>query len=289
MKRFPWNILFAFLVGLGIGLAYAWIIAPQHLVDSEPGTLRVDFKDQFRELIAASFAATGNLPRALARLEILSNENPVESLNAQAQREIANGQFTQADQLAALASVLENGTNFPPQSAPTNNVLVEVTSEPSITPFPSPADIPLAITETLESIETQSSTPHPIPNTATPRPTRTTLPTQGPPFQLTGLDTICDPNLPDNLLQVIVYNANRRQLAGIKVIVTWDSGEEEFYTGLKPELGNGYADFTMTAGTFYTVQLGLGSEISTDITSPTCQAENGETYLGGYKAIFQQP
>ncbi|HSM70468.1 MAG TPA: hypothetical protein VK851_02910, partial [Anaerolineales bacterium] len=111
----------------------------------------------------------------------------------------------------------------------------------------------------------------------------------GAPFQLTALDTVCDANLPDNLLQVTVYNVNRRQLAGVKIIVTWESGEEQFFTGLKPELGNGYADFLMQPDVSYSVQLELGSEIATNLTSPACRAPNGEAFNGGLKLTFQQP
>jgi hypothetical protein len=291
MKRFPWwtlGVLLALLAGLGLGLTYAWVIAPQGLVNSEPFTLRADFKDQFRAAIAASYAATGNLPRAQARLNLLGNDNLIDTLNAQAQREIANGQLAQADQLAALAVALQSGPNPQIQSTPTLENLEPLTEEPSVTPFPSPADMPLQITGTPENVEIQI-TPQTIPNSAVPRPTQTAQPTQGAPFQLTAVDTVCDTNLPQGLLQVMVFNSNRRQLAGIKIIVTWDSGEENFFTGLKPELGNGYADFQMEPGTAYSVQLGLGSETATDITAPTCQASDGQSFIGGYKLTFQQP
>lgn len=288
MKRFPWDILFTLLIGLGLGLAYAWVISPQQLADSTPLTLRADFKDQFRAAIAASYAATGNLPRAQARLDLLGDDNLAESLNAQAQREIANGQFTQADQLASLAFTLDNGAGAPPQSVPTSDAFEPVITEPSITPFPSPEDVPFVLTKTPEFIgppplDADFITPQAAPNTVTPRPT------QGAPFQLTALDTVCDANLPEGLIQVIVFNSNRRQLAGIKIIISWESGEEQFFTGLKPELGNGYADFIMETGRSYTVQLALGSEISTDITTHTCQTSDGESFLGGYKITFQQP
>ena len=297
MKRFPWDILLALLIGAGLGLAYAWVLAPQSLTETTPLTLRADFKDQFRVAIAASYNATGNLPRAQARLELLGDNNLTEVLNAQAQREIASGQFQQADQLAALAIALEIGVVPTVQPTRTFESFEPVTAEPSLTPFPTLADdIPFDITETPPIAtstpaiqETQFITPEANPNTPTPRPTRTALPTQGAPFRLTAVDKVCDSNLPENLIQVIVYSSNRRQLAGIKIIVTWDTGGDEFHTGLKPELGNGYADFAMTPGKTYAVQLGIGSEIATDITPPTCQAENGESFNGGYKLTFEQP
>ena len=292
MKRIPWDLLIALLAGLGLGLFYAWTISPLSIFDSEPVALRADFKDQFRSAIAASYAATGNLPRAQARLALLKDIDPIEALNAQAQRTLASGgSFAQADQLAALAFVIENGTSLPATTIPPTGNIEEIpaSSAPTVTAFPSPEELPFITTETPQFIETQPSEPQSIPVTATLRPTKTPLPTQGAPFTLTGEDTVCDPNLPDGLLQVIVYNSKRRQLAGIKVVITWENGEEQFFTGLKPEIGNGYADYLMTPDTAYTIQLGLGSDIATNLIAPACQTSSGEIYTGGFKITFQQP
>lgn len=290
MKRagFLLGLLLALLLGLGAGLAYAWVIAPRGLTDSTPALLRADFKDQFRSAIAASYAATGNLPRAEARLAQLGDEDSIQALNAQAQRSIASGNFAEADQLAALSLALANGAGVP-QPFGTVQVSEPGDSEPTITPFPSPSGLDFVLTETPEIIETLPAETQPPLIPSTPRPTRTPPPTQGPPFRLIGQDTVCDPNLPEGLLQVIVYNASRRQLAGIKIIITWDTGGEEFFTGLKPELGNGYADFLMFPGVSHAVQLAIGSEIATDLIPPTCRTSSGETYLGGFKLTFQQP
>ncbi|MDL1910842.1 hypothetical protein FBQ81_09155 [Chloroflexi bacterium CFX6] len=291
MKRFPWDFLLALLAGLGLGLAYAWTISPLRLTDSEPSVLRADFKDQFRSVIAASYAATGNLPRAQARLSLLGDPDPIEALNAQAQRTISSGDFAGADQLAALASGLENGTNQPPQAFITSTLEASkpLNVEATVTLLPSPEVAPPELTGTPEIFETQIVETQPVLNTPTPRPTRTPPPTQGAPFRLIGQDTVCDPNLPERLLQVIVFNSSRRQLPGIRIVITWDTGGEEFFTGLKPELGNGYADFMMFPDTSHAVQLALGSDIATDLVPPACRAPNGETYLGGYKLTFQQP
>jgi len=75
MKRFPFDILITLLLGLGLGLAYAWAISPLRVVDADPIALRTDFKDAYRSAIAASYAATGNLPRAEARLALLGDAN----------------------------------------------------------------------------------------------------------------------------------------------------------------------------------------------------------------------
>jgi len=283
MRRFPWAIILALLAGLGLGLVYSWVISPARVIDAEPLTLRTDFKDHYRSAIAAAYAATGNLPRAQARLSLLANSDPIEALNAQAQRMLASGQsLEQADQVAALASALEHGVALESTSTTIPQIAntIVITSTP---PLDSSA-VPSEITETPQPTETQATI-----NASTPRPSRTSIPTLGAPFALTGQETVCDPNLPDGLLQVIVFDSRRRQLPGAKIMMTWDGGEEEFFTGLKPELGNGYADFIMDPSTTYTMQLGAGSDIASGLTTSTCQSSDGENFTGGVKLTFQQP
>jgi hypothetical protein len=266
------------------------MISPLRVTDADPVALRADFKDSYRAAIAAAYSATGNLSRAQARLSLLQDSNTVEALNAQAQRMLANGDSNQqTDQVAALALALEKGITSTSGSAPATEVagIPEATATFAIRP----SEVPIELTATGAVIDTQSpadeTQPAPVPST--PRPTRTPVPTLGAPFALTGQENICDSNLPDGLLQIIVLNFNRRQIAGAKILITWDGGEEQFFTGLKPELGDGYADYVMTPNTTYTVQLALGSDIAANLVTPTCQSSSGETFSGGIKLTFQQP
>src|SRR5690349_24987934 len=104
MKRIPWDILLALLVGLALGLVYSWMIAPRGATDTQPRTLRADFKDQYRALIAAAYTATGNLPRARARLALLGDPDLLEALNGQAQRIQTNNQSVEcSDQVPTPA------------------------------------------------------------------------------------------------------------------------------------------------------------------------------------------
>lgn len=283
MRRIPWNLFLVLLAGLGLGLVYSWVISPARVTNAEPLALRADFKDHYRSAIAAAYAATGNLPRAQARLSLLADSDPVEALNAQAQRMLASGQSPeQADQVAALAVALDPGVAIEFTSTPIPQIAntIIITSTLAL----DASAIPTEITETPQLLETPATL-----SASTPRPTRTPIPTLGAPFALTGQETVCDPNLPDGLLQVIVFDSRRRQLAGAKIVITWDGGEEEFFTGLKPELGNGYADFIMDTNTTYTVQLGAGSDIASGLTTSACQTSDGESFFGGIKLTFQQP
>ncbi|HSL45575.1 MAG TPA: hypothetical protein VK897_19225 [Anaerolineales bacterium] len=295
MRRIPWDAMLALLAGLGLGLVYAWLISPRGISDATPVSLRAEFKDQYRSVIAAAYAATGNLPRAEARLSLVGDGDSVDALNGQAQRMLASGeQFEQADQVAALAFALEENPSGASVSTPTIEVVSQIDSEltsPATEP-PAASEEPNVLTEIPPIVETSEITD--IPSTAvtdvpTPRPTLTATAPLGEPFALSGQETICDTNLPDGLLQVLVLNSSRRQLAGMEIVVTWDGGKEQFFTGLKPELGNGYADYILTPDTLYAVQLARGSDVALDIVAPTCQTPTGETFFGSIKLTFQQP
>jgi len=293
MRRFPWDFVLALLFGLGLGLAYSWLISPLHVTDAGPAALRTDFKDQFRSAIAASYSATNNLLRAQARLALLGESDQAEALNSQAQRMIASGEFKQADQLAALAMALKEGGPLTtlPTSTKDGLLVVEPASSPIVPPT---QDFSVEFTETPEFIDvptadTQTVETQVVISNPTLRPTRTPIPTLGTPFALIAQDTVCDTNLPEGLLQVIIFNSNRRQIAGAKIIINWENGEDQFFTGLKPEIGNGYADFVMTPNITYTLRLAIGSDIAAGLITPTCQTPNGETFLGGIKLTFQQP
>jgi hypothetical protein len=293
MRRALWSVLVALLLGAGMGLGYAWVLSPHPITNAQPSALRADFKDQYRSLIAAAYAATGNLPRAEARLSVLGDTNPIDALNAQAQRMLASPQtFERAEQVAVLAAAL--GAETSGALAPTPTV-VEVPIDVGNTFTPTPpsllTDLAVLISETPELIEPQTIVVETEPTAvaSTPRPTHTPTPAPGKPFTLTGQETICDSNFPEGLLQVIVLNRSRRQLAGEEIVIAWDGGKEQFFTGLKPELGNGYADYLMTPDTTYTVQLARGSDVALGITAPTCQSPDSATFLGGIKLTFQQP
>ena len=289
MRRIPWHVLLALLAGFGAGLLYSWMISPLQVIDTNPAALRDDFKDDYRAAIAAAYAATDNLPRARARLSLLNDSNSVEILNAQAQHMRASGDSSQqAEQVAALAIALDEQTVAEsPSQEPTTEIVDNANASSSATLPASPPDATFVLTETEVPTEIVGTQPFVI--TSTPRPTRTAIPTLAAPFKLTDQEDVCDSNLPDGLLQVLVLNSNRRQMPGMKIAITWDGGDEQFFTGLKPELGNGYADYIMTSNTTYTVQLAIGSDVATGITIPTCQAATGENFLGGIKLTFQQP
>jgi hypothetical protein len=302
------HLILALLAGLGLGLAYSWLISPVTYVDANPAILRADFKDQYRIVIAASYAASHDLARARARLELLSNTDPIGELSAQAQRMLGSSEsFEQVQPLAQLVTDLKQGTasnsfaNVPATSTPF--VTASFASTP-LTAMSSTPDLetPLA-QESAPATTTEFSEPTFVPTlsfeqtplapqqlfTSTPRPTPTPRPAIVTPFTLVGQDTVCDTDLKPGLLQFFLMDSRRRQVAGIQIIVTWTEGEDRFFTGFKPELGDGYADYVMQADTVYSVRVVEGGSFVPNISAPTCTDENGAVYLGGLLLTFQQP
>lgn len=282
MKHFPWELIVGLIVGAALGLSYAWIISPTRYIDTVPSSLREDFKDQYRVVISAAYAATGDIQRARARLALLGDEDSLQALSAQAQQMLANGgDFETADQIAQLASDL-NGKNIA-QSVNTQTIFTPLANS---TPIPSPnmTDNP----PQTESVSTLEQPQGPL-STVTPRPTQTPTPTSGAPFIVQSQETVCKTNLTEALLQVYVIDSRRRPLPGVELIVTWDGGEDHFFTGFKPELGNGYADFQMQPGISYTLRIGSGGTPATGLTVPPCPSASGDAFNGGLSVTFQQP
>ena len=293
LRSLALQLILALLAGIGLGLVYSWYLSPVTYVDASPSILRADFKDQYRIVIAASYASTHNLDRARVRLELLGDVDPVGELSAQAQRMLAAGEpFDKASPLAQLATDLKQGvasvptpTPFTVLNTPQSNTIILATEtqteevevvEQTLTPFPTVLFEQTPITPVVAA-------------TSTPRPTFTPIPGPGAPFALVGQDTVCTPGSQAGLLQFILMDARRKQVAGIEIIVTWSQGEDRFFTGFKPELGNGYADFIMEADTVYSVRVLAGGTFVSDIVTPVCTDPNGVNYPGGLLLTFQQP
>lgn len=287
------QITLALLAGFGLGLAYSWLLAPVTYVDATPSLLRADFKDQYRIIISASYAANQDLPRAQARLSLLGDTDPISALSAQAQRMLASGEtFEKARPLAQLATDLQRGfvsepftsTPFPTFSAPD----VQSTNTPSANETQLDPNDEITLTPPPTVFFEQTPLTPLFQETATPRPTSTPTTGLGIPFVLTSQEPLCDPSSA-KVMQFILTDSNRRQVAGVEIIVTWNRGEDRFFTGFKPELGNGYADFVMEVGTIYNIRIVTGGAFVPDISTPTCTDPNGAEYPGGILLTFQQP
>ncbi len=296
-RRPPVYLLTGLILGLALGVLYGWVLKPAETIDAQPQDLRADFKDDYRELIARAYVSNSDLGRAEARLALLGDNDPARALAVQAQLALGEeGNTDAARALGFLAAHLEGDTAgtpivalaSPSGSSPTAT-LPEGTPQPTGT-----------LQDTLEVTATatlDSTTPAPTtanitgtPPTTTPLPSSTPTPTatEGPPFVLLDVPLVCDPNIDPPLIQVYVYDAAGNPVPGVAIIVTWEGNTNRFVTGLKPEYGLGYADFTMDPAKTYTLRLEDGGEPVTNITGRQCEDQD-EPYWGTQRLNFAQP
>lgn len=253
MSRWIFLVL-GFGIGLAGGLYYAWQLNPVEYVDTAPDSLRTDFRADYLGLIASAYTSSGDLVRARTRLALFPDLDPTIELAALAQQRLAAGLAdTEASSLSQLASALGQG--------------------PTRTPGP--------------TVRGTSISPTPS-NTPRPSPTRRPTATPGAAFRLTSREQVCDQLIAEPLIQVVVLDAAQEPVPGKEVIVVWDNGQDHFFTGLKPELGLGYGDFSMTEDVSYTLRLADSLQPVTNLTTHECEDEQGDSYLGSWNLQYEQ-
>jgi hypothetical protein len=283
-RRGSWYILTGLVLGVAMGLFYSWVISPVKYVDAPPYALRADFKDEYRALVAAAYLYSYDLLRAEDRLEQLKEDNPSENLALQAQKALAEGRpDEEVRALGILGLALGEGVTPLALSSSTAQVVISTQSITAVTPTP--------IVNLPTSNPTQTSTV-PVPlatKTLQPTSTATSTPTVGAAFVLQETMLVCNPDQSQPLIQVEIQDAAGQPVASVELVVTWDGGEDHFFTGLKPELGQGYADFLMTPEVVYSLQLADGGQAVNDLTAAECLLDDGSRYWGSWMLTFIQP
>jgi hypothetical protein len=255
MTKVGWFLLvLGIALGVIFGLYYAWELGPLEPKDAIPSDLHSQYQDEIRTLIAIAYAKKGDLGKTQRRLQLLSDPGNADSLKDFAQVLLADGRPEEdVRSVAQLASAL---------------AAQEAT--------PATALLPIA---TFTQLPTSSPT-------ASPAPTETVTPI--PSYFLRSLEKICDPDLVEPLLQVMVFDAQKDPMPGVKIIIRWEDGEDQFFTGLKPAIGAGYGDFMMEEGLTYSVILPGTSESISDLDVEQCVLGE-ETFPGSWLLIFDQP
>ena len=106
-ERGNWYLITGVVLGLIIGLLYAWLINPVDYVDTAPNTLKPFYKDQYRLMIATAYDADPDIVRAKARLELLEDEDAYRAVAEQAQHALsAGGTPDESQALGKLAAAL---------------------------------------------------------------------------------------------------------------------------------------------------------------------------------------
>jgi hypothetical protein len=291
-RRGSWYLLTGAVLGVAFGLFYSWVISPVKYVDAPPYALRADYKDEYRALVATAYLYSGDLVRAQDRLAQLKDDETSQTIANQAQRALAEGRPEEEIQaLGILAMALGEGVSPIASRIPPTLAETSIPSTSAFTPTPLLIETTTTPTITLQTSPIPSNTLQ-IPITmSTSEPTRTATPTatQGAPLVLQETKLVCNIDQPEPLIQVDVLDAAGQPVPSVELVVTWDGGEDHFFTGLKPELGLGYGDFIMTPEVVYSVRPADGGQALNDLTVAECLVDNDSRYWGSWFLTFVQP
>ena len=295
--RYPPLYLFTgILIGILLGLLMAYVLLPVRYKDTAPATLSDPQKDAYRGLVGRAYLFEADSRRAFSRLALLGDKDLQSALVAQSQQlSAAGGDAESARGLSLLAGVFTD-----PNQVITP--LVQITESQAATQTATlnftvtdtaAATIPPDATGTVGTAEATQTPVQPTKTpfaTFTPRPSATPQPTQGAPYALVGdPKEDCEDHSITSQLMVYVYDADGNGISGVKIEISVPSGgSTNFFTGLYPEINNGYADYTMSADTAYNIRVGIGGEIINGLAAPKCTASDGSTYYGNLVLNFKQ-
>jgi len=288
-------VLVGIVVGLGLGLLLTWQIWPVEYYNTDPIDLRQEHKDDYVVMIAAAYAQDRDLGMASLRLGQLGLEDAKQSVLGLFQRYGEGGYSGETRSLAQLAYDL----------GVTDVALLPYIQEPTATPEPAPTEVPATApvptvtpaeptpTATAAPAEATATATQPPPTptyTPTPLPEDTPTPTVASDFDYQVVeqsDLGCSSDRDGDYILVYLRDENDRGVAGVKLVVKGPGVEDWFFTGLKPEVGPGFADYLVTAPGSYTVQAAEGrSQVTQGLSfAAGCPAE---TPYRTWRVVFRR-
>lgn len=271
-----------FIIGLVIGLAlaltYAWILEPVRFTEASPARLRSQYIEEYILLVSQSYQADGNWELAKERLDALGTVDTNQLIIDQLEKFMRTGQsssdLNSLSLLARRAGIESRVVDiFIPLSTPTfgSQIATEPTDQGESE----------GIMEVDEPVLIMTSTPQ-LKSTATPAPSPTVI----PPYRQLKREKLCRQGGPIPRIEVIVLDSRLEPMPGVEVLVSWEGGQDHFYTGLKPELGKGYGDVEVEPDISYELMIVGGSQVVDDLRLETCDAIAGG-FIGGWRLTFQ--
>ncbi|HIP97199.1 MAG TPA: hypothetical protein EYH32_08315 [Anaerolineae bacterium] len=266
-----WPLVALFLgvaLGLVLGLTISWGLWPVQIINADPLDLRAALREDYLVLIGQAYTQDGNLPRARQRLATLGEWGRAQAVIDLATRYAAEGRDPrEVRALTALADALSGSAVVIQPTVTASATGDRASPVPSATPTPTATPIP-------------QRTPIAIP---------TPTPTPRPAVRLVESERICSGAARPGHILVYVQDQRGVGLPNVEIRVSWATGEDRFFTGLKPEVDPGYADFEMQPGVSYQVKVGeVGSEVASGISSSPCAGGEGDGVAAAWRVIFQR-
>jgi len=277
--------LFGIAGGIVIGLIYTWLINPIIQQNVAPWQLNAQGQANWMIMASLSYSKDHDLNRLVQRLGELRLGDKTWQKLADTACDLARTSYASTNTgLTAIRSMVEIAQSQRVSSC-ASTLLVLATS----TPIPTAT----VVTATPSLIPPATKTPTP---TLGPTFTPATQvieqsPTPSGDFRLVQAASACNPKAP-GLIQVTVQDTDGSPIPAVQIEVEFGDNKENFFTGLKPERGLGYADYQMAADSSYIISLpGLSSDKTPPLAASTCTAtpaNGGGKSLTSYNVIYKR-
>lgn len=272
----PWGIMvIGAVAGLILGALYAWLIDPVEWVDISPNQLNADSQQEYVLLVAEAYMQDRDFNRATARLAVLELRDPGQTLTVYTDAALLRGADTR--EVQALNTLAET---FGATTLASDIFSGTVESSEAVLPTSVVEQTETEVLPTATALVVMAATSTPMPPTATLE----VAPERG--LQLVERERLCGDDDPVGLIEVFVENSLGEGIPTVEVLVEWQGGRDTFFTGLKPDIDAGYADFETVADQVYSVTLvGLAEKV-VGLSSEGCLTPLGRTSIPTYRLVF---
>jgi hypothetical protein len=275
--------------GISAGLYYAWKVSPLVQTNTAPWQLSADGQRQYMIAASLAFARDHDLKRTVDRLVDLQLGDKTWQAVADAACDLARTSYVSTNTgLAAVRSMVELAKSQGVTGCAS-------TLLPLYTSTPAPTSTIATVTPSLIPPSTKTPT-----STLGPTFTPATLvagnltPTPGGDFKVALVEPFCSAKTP-GIIEITVQDSSGTGIPGVQVEVATDSDKDDFFTGLKPERGPGFADYTMpvdsNSSSAFTVSIPGSTDHSRPLTPAACTvavSDGGGKSVTSYRVVFRR-
>ncbi len=286
MRRNLWIIvgLVCLAAGISGGLYYAWKVSPLVQTNTAPWQLSADGQRQYMIAVSLAFARDHDLKRSVDRLVDLQLGDKTWQAVADAACDLARTSYVSTNTgLAAVRSMVELAKSQGATGCAS-------TLLPLYTSTPGPTSTIATVTPSLIPPSTKTPIPTLGPTFTPATSVAGNTPTPGGDFRVTLVEPFCSAKTP-GIIEVTVQDSSGTGIPGIQVEVSTDSDKDDFFTGLKPERGPGFADYSMPPNGAYTVSVPGSSDRSRPLTPTACTVapkDGGGQSVTSYRVVFRR-
>lgn len=270
------------ILGMLLGLGCTWLLGPLKESNTAPHQLRAEDRHHYMAAIALEYRHRGDLGQAVDKLAALrAAADPIQAMAAAA-CELGRGGYLESSGGAAALRAMTAFYQLQGRRGCADRLLptIEVTR----------AEVIKAPAPTNAAMLAPPPSKTPNLNIVPPTPAIGIVPTRPARRSFAGrlASDFCDPRL-RGVIEVSVVDFGGEGIPGERIGVYWESGESIFVSGLKAERGDAHADFQMSAGVSYAIDMpGASDALDASLNAEPCLAGGGYESIRSYRVVFRQ-